>query len=252
MALIDEVAEVLLLLLTLRLDRVRCAAEVLLATVAAVVAFAVRIPLFLAYLDAFLMREVVLSRADRGVGLVVGAAALNALRLCLDDSRRVLRCVYSCIRRCCVGPFDGDMSSFEHQTIGRHQLGKLVRWLIASLIDLDRGTGRHAGAGLILLVKSGARMAKLPIVDSLLNQHLTHGQTCAMLAQPLAFIVRVHLGLRGLGLVGVVRLVAAAVAAVLAQTLLRLAHFLDRIGQLVAVVLRCPSDFRATANLRFA
>lgn len=79
LALINEVAEVLLLLLAFGFDRVRRTSEVLLAAVPAVVAFAVRVSLLVADLDTPLVRQVVVLRqAYRRVGLVVAATAMNA------------------------------------------------------------------------------------------------------------------------------------------------------------------------------
>lgn len=81
MALIDEGSERLLLLLALGLDRMRCSCKVLFATVAAVAALVVQISLSVTRQVASLLYEVVLTRPNGRMGLVVRSAALNTFRL---------------------------------------------------------------------------------------------------------------------------------------------------------------------------
>lgn len=97
--------------------------------------------------------------------------------------------------------------------------------------------GWHCTARLILLVEACARVARLPVVDSLLNQHLAHRQTAAMLLQPLTIVARVHLRFCWVRLVRVGRFAACpiCVTAILAQVLLRLPIFETLVGHLRAL-----------------
>ena len=107
---------------------------------------------------------------------------------------------------------------------------------IGATIDLGTA-GWHRAARLILLVEACARVARLPVVDALLNQHLAHRQAAAMLLQPLAIVAGAHLRFCWVGLVRVGRLAACSigVAAILAQVLLGLPIFQTLVSHLRAL-----------------
>lgn len=54
-------------------------------------------------------------------------------------------------------------------------------------------------------------MACLSIIEAFLYQHLAHGETGAVLLQPLAMLPGIHLRLCRLRLIGVVHFVAVAI-----------------------------------------
>jgi len=80
-----------------------------------------------------------------------------------------------------VRPFYSDVRRLEHQAICCHQLRELGRLLVVDAVDLGAAYG-HARAGLaVLLVESCTGMARLPVVEAFLYQHLTHRETRTVL-----------------------------------------------------------------------
>ena len=171
--LINKSAKVLLPLLVLGF--IDLIGELWFGSMATSVAFIVSISVPLTTLSTLLLHIIIaLSWPHRWMWLVA-SAALDTFRFGMHDFGWVLSGVYSCVCRSGKSTLNCNVSCLEHESIGCHQLRELCRRLLTIRSSISMWvTCWHGSTHLILLIEASTGMTCLPIINSFLNEHLTH------------------------------------------------------------------------------